>query len=215
MTREAAPVFDDAFRERLAELIAWRRDVRRFRPDPVPPEVVRRLIALAAISPSVGNSQPWRFVLVEDERLRRAVRHDCLKANEAAAEGYDGARAALYRALKLEGLKEAPIHLAVFCDEDTDIGFGLGRMTMPETLSYSAVGAVATLWLAARAEGIGLGWVSILDPAKVHALLDAPPRWRLIAYLCMGYPIEEHDDPELVRAGWQDRLPLDEVVWVR
>lgn len=209
------PDFDAAFREKLAELIAWRRDVRRFRRDPVAPATVRRLLALAAISPSVGNSQPWRFVLVETAALRRAVRENCLSANEAAADGYDGERAALYRSLKLEGLKDAPVHIAVFSDDATEIGFGLGRMTMPETLAYSAVGAIATLWLAARAEGIGLGWVSILDAAKAHALLDVPARWRLVGYLCMGFPSEEHDDPELVRAGWQDRLPPDQVVFTR
>lgn len=215
MTTDGAPDFDDAFREKLAELIAWRRDVRRFRTDPIDPATVRRLLALAAISPSVGNSQPWRFVLVESSGLREQVRANCLRCNDAAADGYETERAALYRSLKLEGLKDAPVHIAVFSDEETAIGCGLGRMTMPETLSYSAVGAIATLWLAARAEGIGIGWVSILDAAKVTALLDVPESWRLVGYLCMGYPQEEHDDPELVRAGWQDRLPLDEVVFSR
>lgn len=215
MTTGAPPVFDDDFRARLAELIAWRRDVRRFRPDPIDPETVRRLLALAAISPSVGNSQPWRFVLVESETRRQAVRENCLAANEAAAGSYDDDRAARYRALKLEGLKEAPVHVAVFSDEATEVGCGLGRMTMPETLAYSAVGAVATLWLAARAEGIGVGWVSILDPVKVQALLDVAESWRLIGYLCLGFPIEEHEDPELARAGWQDRLPLADVMFSR
>lgn len=215
MTSNAAPVFDAAFRDRLAELIAWRRDVRRFRSDPVAPETVRRLLELAVLSPSVGNSQPWRFVLVESPELRRAARENCLAANAAAATAYEGERAALYRSLKLEGMKQAPVHLAVFCDVETELGCGLGRATMPETLAYSAVGAVATLWLAARAEGIGLGWVSILDPDRIHALLEAPPAWRLIAYLCLGHPEEEHDDPELVRAGWQDRVSLDTVLSVR
>lgn len=215
MTHETPPVFDTVFRDKLVELIAWRRDVRRFRTDPIDRETVRRLLALAAISPSVGNSQPWRFVLVESPGLRRKVRESCLLANEAAAGSYDLERAVLYRSLKLEGLKDAPVHIAVFSDEATEIGCGLGRMTMPETLAYSAVGAIATLWLAARAEGIGIGWVSILDAAKVHALLDAPARWKLVGYLCLGFPVEEHDDPELVRAGWQDRLPLDDVVFSR
>ncbi|GLK79405.1 5,6-dimethylbenzimidazole synthase [Methylopila turkensis] len=215
MTTGEAPAFDDGFRERLADLIAWRRDVRRFRTDPIAPEQVRRLLALAALSPSVGNSQPWRFVLVEDEALRRGARDCSLAANAAAAETYEGERAALYRSLKLEGMAEAPVHIAAFCDEATPVGCGLGRMTMPETLSYSVAGAIATLWLAARAEGLGLGWVSILDPARVHALLGVPASWRLVGYLCLGRPVEEHDDPELVRAGWQDRLPFDEMVLTR
>ncbi len=121
----------------------------------------------------------------------------------STAARYDDARAARYRALKLAGLREAPVHLAAFCDEATGAGLGLGRATMPETLAYSVVGAVQCLWLAARARGIGVGWVSILDPDAVTAILDVPPYWRLVAYLCLGLPQEEHPDPELERHGWQ------------
>ena len=125
--------------------------------------------------------------------------------NRDALARYDGDRAGLYATLKLEGLKTAPVHLAVFCDEATEQGQGLGRQTMPEALRYSVVGAIQTLWLAARAHGLGVGWVSILDPAQVSAALDVPAEWRFIAYLCLGWPEEEHLDPELARLGWQDR----------
>ncbi len=209
------PVFDHAFQERLAELTAWRRDVRRFRTDPLPEGAIERLLALAAISPSVGNSQPWRFVRVRTPAVRQAIVDECARANAEAASTYSGEQGALYRRLKLEGLREAPEHVAVFCNDDCKAGARLGRLTMPETLRYSVVGAVHALWLLARAEGIGLGWVSILDPARVSAALDAPEDWALVGYLCIGYPLEEHEDPELVRHGWQDRLPLDAILFTR
>lgn len=202
--------FDADFRARLADLVAWRRDVRRFRTEPLADGQVERLLGLAHLAPSVGNSQPWRFVLVDGQAARAGVRASFLAANRAALEAQSGERAALYARLKLAGLDDAPVQLAVFCDEATVQGGGLGRATMPEMLSYSCVCAVNTLWLAARAEGIGLGWVSILDPQQVTALLEVPPAWRLVAYLCLGYPVEDHLDPELERAGWQARQGLAE-----
>ncbi len=201
----SGPEFGEAFRARFADLVAWRRDVRRFRPDPVPEEALRESLALACLSPSVGNSQPWRFVRVSDPERRAAVTASFSRCNAAAATAYDDERASAYRRLKLAGLREAPLHLAVFCDEATGAGHGLGRATMPEMLRYSAVTAVHTFWLAARSHGLGVGWVSILCPDEVTAILDVPPSWRLIAYLCVGYPVEEHADPELVRHGWQER----------
>ncbi|MFZ5791328.1 MAG: 5,6-dimethylbenzimidazole synthase [Pseudomonadota bacterium] len=201
----APPVFDEAFRAKLADLISWRRDVRRFRRDPVAAALVERLLDLAFLAPSVGNAQPWRFVLVENAERRAAVIADFDRANREAAQRYKDAQAALYARLKLEGLRTAPVHLAVFCDETTAQGHGLGRQTMPEMLRYSVVGAIQTLWLAARAQGIGMGWVSILHPERINALLDVPAEWRFVAYLCLGYPEEEHLDPELERHGWQSR----------
>jgi len=207
MTGSAPPTFDDGFRDRLAALMAWRRDVRRFRPDPVDEEMLAACLACAGLGPSVGNSQPWRFVRVADPARRGAVADSFARCNAAAAEAFTDARRDLYASLKLEGLREAPVHLAVFCDEATPAGLGLGRATMPEMLRYSAVIAVHGFWLAARARGLGVGWVSILEPGAVTALLDVPPDWRLIAYLCVGYPVEEHADPELIRHGWQNRSP--------
>ncbi len=201
------PRFDADFANLLTELFRWRRDVRRFGSDPVGSDVIEELVALAALAPSVGNSQPWRFVAVESEERRRAVIASFNKCNAAALAAYEGETAALYARLKLAGLHEAPVHLAVFCDTATEIGRGLGRMTMPETLCYSVVAAIQNFALAARARGLGVGWVSILDPREMAAVLDVPAEWRLIAYLCIGYPQEEHLDPELERHGWQARLP--------
>lgn len=209
------PTFDDRFRAKLQDLFLWRRDVRRFLRDPVDPQLVRNLLELACHSPSVGNAQPWRWVLVEDLGRRLAVRASYVACNSDALHDYDGERARLYASLKLSGLDEAPVHIAVFCERETEAGFGLGRKTMPETLDYSVVAAVHSLWLAARAHGLGLGWVSILDPDRVKGVLDVPDSWHLVAYLCLGYPQEEHADPELIRFGWQDRMPADQMIFTR
>ena len=179
--------------------------MRRFRTDPIPGTLVEELLDLACLAPSVGNAQPWRFVSVDDPENRAATIANFNQANQRALTGYHGERAQLYAGLKLAGLQEAPRHLAVFCDESTQQGSGLGRQTMPETLRYSAVLAVHTLWLAARMRGLGVGWVSILDPEAATRQLRVPDDWSLIAYLCLGWPVEDHDEPELQRAGWQAR----------
>jgi 5,6-dimethylbenzimidazole synthase len=204
-TTGKSPHFDAAFREQFAELLRWRRDVRRFRADPIPAQLIEKLLGLASLAPSVGLSQPWRFVLVETSARRAAIAENFSRANDAALNGYAGERQARYARLKLEGLSQAPVHLAVCADETTGQGHGLGRQTMPETIRYSVVAAIQTLWLAARAEGLGVGWVSILDPAAARATLDLPPGWSFVAYLCLGWPEEEHDDPELERRGWEQR----------
>ena len=193
-------------------MLVWRRDVRRFRPEPLPDGTLDRLLELACLAPSVGLSQPWRFVLVEDAGRRQAVLESFLACNREALRACPTARAGRYARLKLAGLQEAPHQVAVFCDEATDQGGGLGRRTMPEMLRYSAALAVHTLWLAARAEGVGIGWVSILDPAFVHEVLQVPAPWSLVAYLCIGYPVAEDDVPELERAGWERRYPLKQFV---
>jgi 5,6-dimethylbenzimidazole synthase len=199
----APPRFDDAFRAQLEQLFVWRRDVRRFRRDPVDPAEIEELLRQACLAPSVGLSQPWRFVLVESTARRQAVRASFERCNAAALQDFHDERARLYATLKLAGLDDAPVHLAVLADEQPGRGHGLGRKTMPEMLRYSAVTAVHTLWLAARARGIGVGWVSILDPAEITAVLDLPASWSLVAYLCIGYPLEEHATPELERARWE------------
>ena len=212
---ETKPEFDGNFRDQLTDLFRWRRDVRRFRSDPVADDVLDHLLQLASLAPSVGNSQPWRFVKVEDLARRKQVRGIFEEANADALGDYAGERAKLYAQLKLDGLDQAPVQLAVFVDKETDIGQGLGRKTMPETLQYSVVAAINLLWLAARAHGVGMGWVSILDPDAVVELLDVPDDWALVAYLCVGYPQEEHIDPELERAGWQDRVDMKNFVFKR
>ena len=206
------PRFDAGFRRQLAELFAWRRDVRRFRTDPLPDGALDALIREATLAPSVGYSQPWRFVTVRDPARREAIVANFERCNAEALAAYSGERAATYAGLKLSGLREAPEHLAVFAAEATERGHGLGRQTMPETLRYSVVTAVYTLWLAARAEGIGVGWVSILDPEAVGRTLAVPESWTLVAYLCVGYPREEHSDPELARHGWEVRADDADVI---
>jgi 5,6-dimethylbenzimidazole synthase len=173
---------------------------------------VDRLLDLVQLAPSVGNSQPWRFVWVESARARSVVRASFERCNREALAGFTGERAQTYSRLKLSGLDQAPVHLAVFCDEATEQGDGLGRRTMTETPAWSVVGAVHLLWLAARAYGLGLGWVSILDPVQVADALEVPSHWRLIAYLCLGWPQEEHDIPELQRLGWQARTMQGRIV---
>ena len=210
--REPVAAFDAGFRHLLAGLIAWRRDVRRFRADPVDEAVLHECLRLATLAPSVGNSQPWRFVRVLSSVRRQGVVTEFERCNEEARRRFSGARAETYARLKLEGLREAPVHLAVFCDEATRAGHGLGLATMRETLRYSVAGAVQVFWLAARAHGLGVGWVSILDPARIRTLLEVDPAWSFIGYLCVGHPVEEHLDPELVRHGWQQRHALDDVL---
>jgi 5,6-dimethylbenzimidazole synthase len=209
------PRFDAAFKAQFAELVRWRRDVRRFRGDPVDPALVAHLLALASHAPSVGLSQPWRFVLVETQPRRAAIRANFAAANKAALDGYAGERQACYARLKLEGLDQAPVHLAVCADEATAQGAGLGRRTMPETIRYSVVAAIQTLWLAARAEGLGVGWVSILDPDAARGALDLPADWSFVAYLCLGWPERDHDVPELEREGWEQRQCEASVVPLR
>ncbi|WP_210255021.1 5,6-dimethylbenzimidazole synthase [Methylocapsa sp. S129] len=199
------PVFDASFQASFVELLAWRRDVRRFRRDEIPEALLGSLLDLTALAPSVGNCQPTRWVRVDDPGRRTAITANFETANKAALGTYDGERAQTYARLKLEGLREAPVHLAVFCDEGTPQGHGLGVLTMPQTRRYSAVCALHTFWLAARTHGLGVGWVSILDPASIAATLDIPADWSFIAYLCVGWPQEEHLAPELEREGWQAR----------
>ncbi|WP_342628080.1 5,6-dimethylbenzimidazole synthase [Nguyenibacter vanlangensis] len=201
------PGFSDDFRDALDRLFVWRRDVRHFRTDPVDPAVLDRLLATACLAPSVGLSEPWRFVRVEAPARRAAVRADFARCNADALAARTGAEAARYAALKLAGLDRAPHHVAVFCDADPAQGRGLGRRTMPQTTTWSAVMAIHTFWLAATAAGLGVGWVSILDPARVAAILEAEPGWNFLAYLCVGHPETPADSPELERQGWERRNP--------
>ncbi|MDE2361760.1 MAG: 5,6-dimethylbenzimidazole synthase [Hyphomicrobiales bacterium] len=195
------PVFDRAFRAGLADLFAWRRDVRRFRTTPVDPALIADLRAQSELAPSVGDSRPWRWI-APDAAQRIAIRNNFAQCNAEALADYEGERAKLYASLKLDGLDRSPVQFAVFCDRATTRGQGLGRKTMPQTLDYSVVGQIMMFWLAARAAGLGVGWVSIIDPDVVSAVLGQPQTFALIAYLCVGWPEEEHLDPELVRAGW-------------
>ena len=203
--------FTPSDREVLHRLLAWRRDVREFRPQPVAEDLIARLHAAMDLAPSVGNSRPWRVVRVEDADLRKAVRAQFTVANAAAAARYDDRRAE-YDRLVLAGLDTAPLQLAVFTASDPEAGDGLGRQSMPETLEQSTAMAIYTLWLAARAENLGLGMVSILDPEAMTQLFAAPADWHFSAYLCLGYPLRADDDtPLLHRVDWQENT---ESAWV-
>ena len=195
--------------EKFLELSKWRRDVRRFKRDAVCKESIAILKRAIAYAPSVGNSRPWRFVNVNDAYRRQSIITNFEKANQEAAEIYSDEKKAHYNRLKLAGLKEAPIHLAVFTDINPSEGAGLGRQTMPETLAYSTVMAIHQLWLAARSLNLGVGWVSILDTDSINALLDVPQEWLFTAYLCVGYPQFSSDEPELQTQGWQENIESD------
>ncbi|PVA10138.1 5,6-dimethylbenzimidazole synthase [Pelagivirga sediminicola] len=203
--------FTPDFQSQLADLMRWRRDVRRFRTDPVDEAALRRCLDAFSLGPSVGLSEPWRLMRVDGVAARAAALANFEAANADALAGHSGERAALYAGLKLSGMRDAPVQLAVWCDDATEKGAGLGAATMPEMRRYSVVCAIMQFWLTARAEGLGVGWVSILDPAQLARDLDAPAGWCLIAYLCIGWPEEDSLVPELEQAGWEARasaLPM-------
>jgi len=205
------PRFTSEFQANLTELMRWRRDVRRFRTEPVDEALLQHCLDSFLLAPSVGLSEPWRIVRVESHSARTAAYANFADANAAALAGYAGDKARLYSRLKLSGMHDAPVQLAVFCDEGTQQGAGLGARTMPETRRYSVVAGIMQFWLSARARGLGVGWVSILDPDRLARDLDVPGDWSLVAWLCVGWPERDSDTPELERAGWQDRrghLPL-------
>ena len=204
--------FSDSFRTDLSQLMRWRRDVRRFRSDPVDEALLMQCLDTFRLAPAVGLSEPWRIVRVKSPELRQKSIENYQTANATALEGYDGEKAAMYSGLKLSGMSEAPEHIAIFCDDSTSKGSGLGATTMPEMRRYSVVGAINLMWLHARSHGLGMGWVSILDAPKLCADLDIPQEWSLIAYLCIGWPEANSTTPELETAGWETRraaLPIE------
>jgi 5,6-dimethylbenzimidazole synthase len=205
--------FCDRELEGVYRAIRERRDVRSgFLPEALADDVLLRLLGAAHNAPSVGLMQPWRFLVIRSPRVRGAVREIFSQAQQLAANSYTGERAELYRGLKLEGILEAPQNICIACDPVSERGHRLGRQSMPETAIYSAVCAVQNLWLAARAEGIGVGWVSILDPEALKVLLGIPAHMVLVAYLCLGYVDGFQSTPELERAGWEQRVPLSDVI---
>lgn len=203
--------FPEWAREAVFEAIYRRRDVRCFRSTGVPPGVLRRVLDAAHHAPSVGFMQPWNFVLIRSVATRQRVKDLFERERQAAPCFYDEPRRSQYLALKLEGILEAPLNICVTCDP-TRGGEVLGRNSMPETDVYSTCLAVENLWLAARAEGLGVGWVSILKPAWLREILGIPAHIIPVAYLCVGYPEQVEDQPLLQTVGWRSRLPLEAVV---
>jgi len=213
MIRTKAEAFCECELEGVYRAIRERRDVRSgFLPEALADDVLLRLLGAAHNAPSVGLMQPWRFIVIRSLRVRGAVRDIFSQAQKVAADSYEGERGELYRGLKLEGILEAPQNLCIACDPASERGHRLGRQSMPETAIYSAVCAVQNLWLAARAEGIGVGWVSILDPEALKMLLGIPAHMVLVAYLCLGYVDGFEARPQLERLGWEQRVPLADVI---
>jgi 5,6-dimethylbenzimidazole synthase len=213
MEMRRAAGFNESARLGVYRAIRERRDVRRgFLPESLPDDVLYRLLDAAHNAPSVGLMQPWRFIVVRDIAVRQAVHNIFLDANREALAGYEGEQQQNYAGMKLEGILEAPQNLCVVCDSQNSQGHQLGRRTMPETAVYSAVCAVQNLWLAARAEGVGVGWVSILAPSLLRNALKIPDRITPVAYLCLGYVDAFAGEPDLERFGWEKRTPLSSVL---
>ncbi|MEP3197335.1 MAG: 5,6-dimethylbenzimidazole synthase [Lentilitoribacter sp.] len=190
----------------LLNLLSWRRDVRHFETTPIPDADIEQLLHAIDLAPSVGNSRPWRFVRVISDDLKMRVYENFKSSNASAADVYSDDELDHYTNLKLAGLKEAPLHLAVFTELNPELGKGLGRQTMPETLIYSTVIAIHNLWLAARTMNIGVGWVSILKPNELNTMLDVPNDWQFTGYLCLGYPKFNTEEPELHQTSWQKNV---------
>ena len=199
-------------RQALREVVEARRDVRRFRPDPVPEDVLHRVLAAGHAAPSVGHSQPWRFVVVEDAaaRERAGLLVDRERLAQAAQLEPDAARRLLD--LQLEGVREAPLGIVVCCDRRAPAAGVLGRATFPDADVWSCACAIQNMWLAARAEGLGLGWVTLFRPEDLVELLRLPDGVVTLGWLCVGWPDERPPAPGLERAGWSRRQPLSDVV---
>ena len=194
------------------EAIYRRRDIRKFRPDPVAEDVLHRILDAAHHAGSVGFMQPWNFIVIRDMAVRGSVNEVFKRENERAAKHYEGEKQALYNSLKLEGILESALNLCVTCDR-TRGGQVLGRSTILDTDLFSTCCAVQNLWLAARAEGVGVGWVSIIDNSELARILRLPDHVVPVAYLCVGYPEEFPTEPMLATTGWRKRIPVEELVF--
>ena len=210
---QADPRFTTAERDAVYRAIHTRRDVRgEFLPDAIPDDVLARVLTAAHHAPSVGFMQPWDFVLVRAREVRERIHRDFLAAHVEAEQMFDEAKRATYRNLKLEGILDAPLNLCITCDRSRHGPVVIGRTHIGAMDIYSAVCAVQNLWLAARAEGLGVGWVSILHEQALREALGIPPEIIPIAYLCIGYVSDFHARPELEAAGWLKRMPLPELL---
>jgi len=205
--------FTDEERESFYRVIAARRDIRRFRPDPVPEDILLRILWAAHHAGSVGYMQPWNFIVIRNRAIRESVKQLYVDANNSAAECYSGDRRQLYDGLKLEGIVESAVNICVTCNRSRGGPHVLGRHSIPETDLYSTCTAVQNLWLAARVEGVGVGWVSIVDNNRLAELLHIPSGIVPVAYLCVGYPVEFPPIPELEILGWRERMPIEELIF--
>jgi 5,6-dimethylbenzimidazole synthase len=208
-----ARVFNENERQALYDIISARRDVRNeFLPTPIDQAVLRRILEAAHAAPSVGFMQPWNFILIDDPDQKALVHQAFTAANEEAAEMFPTQKQAAYRALKLEGIQKAPLSIVITCDRTRGGSVVLGKTHDQAMDLYSTVCAVQNLWLAARAEGIGIGWVSIFNRATLRTLLKIPDHVEIVAFLCAGHVDELFDQPELAARGWRQRLDLDRLI---
>jgi 5,6-dimethylbenzimidazole synthase len=214
MENQTQHAFSETERAAIYRTIFNRRDVRgQFLPDPVPDEVLSRVLMAAHHAPSVGFMQPWNFLLVRSPEVKNRVREVFAKAHTEAALMFPEGKREIYSKLKLEGIVESPINLCITCDRERTGPVVVGRTHIKTMDLYSSVCAVQNLWLAARAEGLGVGWVSIFNQPELQAALGMPSEIVPIAYLCIGYVSHFHDKPELEKAGWLPRLPIEELVF--
>lgn len=205
--------FNEQEREAVYRVIRERRDVRRFKSDPIPEAVLGRILTAAMQAPSVGYSQPWNFILVKDLQVRRRVKEAFVRANEEAKKLFEGEKGEKYASLKLEGILDSALNICVTCDRKRFGPLVLGRTAQPDMDLYSAVCAVQNLWLAARSEGVGVGWVSIIKPEELAALMQLPEGVVPIAYLCVGYTDAFAPEPELKTAGWLPQVPFTDLIY--
>ena len=213
MLAPAGPFSDDD-RDAVYKAIYSRRDVRdQFLPRPIPDEVVHRLLDAAHHAPSVGFMQPWNFITIRAQAERERIWQAFNKANDEAVAMFPQARQSKYKSLKLEGIRKAPLNICVTCDRERNGDVVLGRTHNANMDLYSTVCAVQNLWLAARSEGIGMGWVSIFRDEDLKALLGIPERIEIVAFLCLGYVDELYERPELEVKGWNKRLALEGLVF--
>jgi len=212
--RNPSHEFGASEKQGVYDAIYKRRDVRgQFLADPVPDALLYTLLDAAHHTGSVGFMQPWSFIIIRSEPVKRHVRNLFQEANEAASKVFEGEKREIYSRLKLEGIMESPVNVCFTCDPTRNGPHVLGRHTIPETDVYSTCCAVQNFWLAARAEGIGVGWVSVFDPVKLRGVLGIPSHVIPVAYLCVGYVSEFAARPELESAGWLARLPLEELIF--
>jgi nicotinate-nucleotide--dimethylbenzimidazole phosphoribosyltransferase len=201
--------FPDDQRAAVYRAIEERRDVRRdFLPDPIPSEVLERVLAAGHRAPSVGFSQPWDFIVITDPGRRARIKALAERSREEFAASLPAARARAFDRLKTEAILQTPVNIVITCDPTRGGRHTLGRHAQPQTAAYSSVLAVANLWLAARAEGLGVGWVSFFSERELAAELGLPPHLEVVAYLCLGYVASFAPEPELQLAGWARRRPL-------
>jgi 5,6-dimethylbenzimidazole synthase len=212
---QADPEFSQAERDAVYKCIFNRRDVRgQFLSDPIPDSVLARILKAAHHAPSVGFMQPWDFIVVRNPAIKQQMRDAFQAANEEAAGMFEDERQKTYRRLKLEGIVEAPIGICITCDRSRTGPVVLGRTHQADMDLYSAVCAVQNLWLAARVENVGVGWVSIIRHDDLRAALGIPAAIQPIAYLCVGYVTHFFQKPELETSGWLPRTPLSDAVWI-